>query len=152
MTSAHQRAAQMLAAAADLLDQGALVNRLSIAVTAIAIAILLLPMLPPSEATLPTAAVVALFGIFELFMAFRVSLDAALFRRLANDAQAERLDVAAFDAAMLALKLMSAGKAGQPIAKRFAGARRLLIIQAAMLLIQVIAAAAGASAITFNWA
>ena len=54
--------------------------------------------------------------------------------------QAERLDVAAFDAAMLALKLMSAGKAGQPIAKRFAGARRLLIIQAAMLLLQVAAA------------
>jgi hypothetical protein len=53
---------------------------------------------------------------------------------------------------MLALKLMSAGKAGQPIAKRFAGARRLLVIQAAMLLIQVIAAAVGASAITFNWA
>ena len=105
-------------------------------------------MLPPSEATLPTAAIVALFGIFELFMAFRVSLDAALFRRLANDAQAERLDVAAFDAAMLALKLMSAGKAGQPIAKRFAGARRLLIIQAAVLFLQVIAAVAGGAAIT----
>ena len=40
MASAHQRAAQMLAAAADLLDQGQIVNRLSIAVTAIAVAIL----------------------------------------------------------------------------------------------------------------
>jgi len=152
MTSAHQRAAQMLAAAADLLDQGQIVNRLSIAVTAIALAILLLPMLPPSEATLPTAALVALVGVIELFMAVRVSLDAALFRRLALDAQAERLDVAAFDAAMLALKLMSSGKAGQPIAKRFAGARRLLIIQGATLLLQVIAAVVGASAIVFNWA
>ena len=142
----------MLAAAADLLDQGQIVNRLSIAVTAIALAILLLPMLPPSEATLPTAALVALVGVIELFMAVRVSLDAALFRRLALDAQAERLDVAAFDAAMLALKLMSPGKAGQPIAKRFAGARRLLIIQGATLLLQVIAAVVGASAIVFNWA
>jgi len=142
----------MLAAAADLLDQGQIVNRLSIAVTSIALAILLLPMLPPSEATLPTAAIVALFGVFELFMAMRVSLDAALFRRLANDAQGERLDVAAFDAAMLALKLMSAGKAGQPIAKRFAGARRLLLIQGIALSLQVIAAIAGASAIVFNWA
>jgi hypothetical protein len=142
----------MLAAAADLLDQGQIVNRLSIAVTAIALAILLLPMLPPSEATLPTAALVALVGVIELFMAVRVSLDAALFRRLALDAQAERLDVAAFDAAMLALKLMSSGKAGQPIAKRFAGARRLLIIQGATLLLQVIAAVVGASAIVFNWA
>jgi len=152
MASAHQRAAQMLAAAADLLDQGQIVNRLSIAVTAIALAILLLPMLPPSEATLPTAGLVAIIGLIELFMAVRVSLDAALFRRLANDAQAERLDVAAFDAAMLALKLMSAGKAGQPIAKRFAGARRLLIIQGATLFLQVVAAVVGASAIVFNWA
>lgn len=142
----------MLAAAADLLDQGQIVNRLSIAVTAIAIAILLLPMLPPSEATLPTAAAVAAVGVVELLIAMRVSLDAALFRRLANDAQAERLDVAAFDAAMLALKLMSAGKAGQPIAKRFAGARRLLVVQIVALLIQVIAAIVGGSAIYFNWA
>ena len=152
MTSAHQRAAQMLAAAADLLDQGAIINRLSIAVTVVAIAILLLPMLPPSEATLPTAAIVALFGIAQLAVALRVSLDAALFRRLANDAAAERLDVGAFDAAMLALKLMRSGKAGQPIAKRFAGARRLLVIQGAVLVLQVVAAIVGGSAVYFNWA
>ena len=152
MTSAHQRAAQMLAAAADLLDQGAIINRLSIAVTVVAIAILLLPMLPPSEATLPTAALVALFGIAQLAVALRVSLDAALFRRLANDAAAERLDVGAFDAAMLALKLMRSGKAGQPIAKRFAGARRLLVIQGAVLVLQVVAAIVGGSAVYFNWA
>jgi hypothetical protein len=142
----------MLAAAADLLDQGMIVNRLSIAVTAIAIAILLLPMLPPSEATLPTAAAVALFGLVELFIAMRVSLDAALFRRLANDAAGERLDVASFDAAMLALKLMRAGQAGQPIAKRFAGARRLLVIQEAALLLQVVASIAGGATIYFNLA
>jgi hypothetical protein len=142
----------MLAAAADLLDQGQIVNRLSIAVTAIAVAILLLPMLPPSEATLPTAAIVAIFGIAELAMAMRVGLDAALFRRLANDAAAERLDVAAFDAALLALKLMSPGKAGRPIARRFAGARRLLIVQGAALLLQLVAALAGGAAIAFNWA
>jgi hypothetical protein len=152
MASAHQRAAQMLAAAADLLDQGTIVNRLSIAVTAIAIAILLLPMLPPSEATLPTAAAVAVFGVAELFIAMRVSLDAALFRRLANDAAGERLDVASFDAAMLALKLMRAGQAGQPIAKRFAGARRLLVIQEAALLLQVLASIGGGAAIYFNLA
>lgn len=152
MTSPHQRAAQMLAAAADLLDQGQIVNRLSVAVTAIAVAILLLPMLPPSEATLPTAAAVAVIGLVELLFAMRVSLDAALFRRMAEDAAAERLDVAAFDAALLALKLMRQGKAGLPIARRFAGARRLLILQGATLLLQVAAALAGASAIAFNWA
>ena len=109
-------------------------------------------MLPPSEATLPTAALVALFGIAQLAVALRVSLDAALFRRLANDAAAERLDVGAFDAAMLALKLMRSGKAGQPIAKRFAGARRLLVIQGAVLVLQVVAAIVGGSAVYFNWA
>jgi hypothetical protein len=140
----------MLAAAADLLDQGQIVNRLSIAVTAIAVAILLLPMLPPSEATLPTAAAVAVLGVAELAVAVRVSLDAALFRRLANDAAAERLDVAAFDAAMLALKLMRPGKAGQPVAKRFAGARRLLVLQGATLFLQTLAAIAGAGAMYFN--
>jgi hypothetical protein len=151
MASAHQRAAQMLAAAADLLDQGVIVNRLSIALTAIAIGVLLLPILPPSEATLPTAAIAAVFGVAELMIAMRVSLDAALFRRLANDAAAERLDVAAFDAAMLALKLMRAGQAGQPIAKRFAGARRLLVVQAIALLLQVATAVAGAAAIFFEF-
>jgi hypothetical protein len=109
-------------------------------------------MLPPSEATLPTAAVVALFGVVELLIAMRVSLDAALFRRLANDAAGERLDVASFDAAMLALKLMRAGQAGQPIAKRFAGARRLLVIQEAALLLQVVASIGGGAAIYFNLA
>lgn len=142
----------MLAAAADLLDQGQIVNRLSVAVTAIATAILLLPMLPPSEATLPTAAIVAAIGLVELLVAMRVSLDAALFRRLAQDAAAERLDVAAFDAALLALKLMRQGKAGLPIARRFAGARRLLILQAFTLVLQVAASVVGGSAIYFNWA
>ena len=84
-----------------------------------------------------------MFGFTELIIAMRVGLDAALFRRLANDAAAERLDVAAFDAAMLALKLMLAGQAGQPIAKRFAGARRLLVVQGAALFLQVAAAVAG---------
>ena len=91
-----------------------------------------------------------MFGTAELFIAMRVSLDAALFRRLANDAAGERLDVPSFDAAMLALKLMRAGQAGQPIAKRFAGARRLLVIQGAAFLLQVLTSIAGGSAIYFN--
>ncbi len=140
----------MLAAAADLLDQGQIVNRLSLAVTAIAVAILMLPMIPTSEATLPTAAAVALFGFAEILIAMRVSLDATLFRRLANDAASEHLDVAAFDAAMLALKLMRPGRAGLPIAKRFAGARRLLVVQGAALFLQVAAAIAGAATIYFD--
>ena len=141
----------MLAAAADLLDQGQIANRLSVAATAIALGVLLLPLVPTSEATAPTAAAVAIIGIVELFLAARVALDAVLFRRLANDAASERLDVAAFDAALLALKIMPADKAGRPIAKRFAGARRLLLLQQAALLLQVLATIAGAASAYFNW-
>lgn len=137
----------MLAAAADLLDQGQILNRLSLAVTAIAIAVLLLPVFPASVATVPTAIVVVLVGLVELFVASRVSLNAALLRRLATDAAADQLDVAAFDSALLALKLSPAGRAGQPIARRFARTRRLLVWQATALIVQIIAAVAGGSAV-----
>ena len=140
MTSTHQRAAHMLAAAADLLDQGQFVNRLSVAVTAIGVAVLLLPIFPASAMMAPAGGLVALVGLVELFLALRVGLDAALFRRLANDAAADRLDVVAFDAALIALKLMKAGKEGRPIVARFAGARLLLILQGVALLLQVIIA------------
>ena len=53
----------MLAAAADLLDQGQTVNRLSIALTAIGLGVLLVPMVPLSDATQPTAAIVAVLGV-----------------------------------------------------------------------------------------
>jgi hypothetical protein len=143
MTSTHQRAAQMFAAAADLLDLGQLVNRLSVVGTAIGLGVLLIPMVPTSSATQPTAAAVTVLGIVELILAARVALSAAQFHRLADDAAAERLDVAAFDAALMTLKFMRTKKAGQPIPKRFTGARRFLIAQAIMLLLQVIVAIGG---------
>jgi len=142
----------MLAAAADLLDQGQIVNRLSLAVTAIAIAVLLLPVFPASSATVPTAIIVALVGLVEIFLALRVSLNAALLRRLANDAADDRLDVAAFDSALLALKLTPAGGAGQPIARRFAGTRRLLVWQSTSLAVQVVVAVIGGSTVFWNLA
>jgi hypothetical protein len=142
----------MLAAAADLLDQGQIVNRLSLAVTAIAVAVLLLPVFPASPATVPTATIVALVGLVELFLALRVGLNAALLRRLANDAADDRLDVAAFDSALLALRLIPAGGAGQPIARRFAGTRRLLLWQGAALAVQVVVAIAGGSSVFLNLA
>jgi hypothetical protein len=142
----------MLAAAADLLDQGQIVNRLSLAVTAIAIAVLLLPVFPASSATVPTAIIVALVGLVEIFLALRVSLNAALLRRLANDAADDRLDVAAFDSALLALKLTPAGGAGQPIARRFAGTRRLLVWQSTSLAVQVVVAVVGGSTVFWNLA
>ena len=152
MTSAHQRAAYMLAAAADLLDQGQIINRLSLAVTAIAIAVLLLPVFPASPAIVPTAVLVALIGLAQIFLAARVSLNAALLRRLADDAVADRLDVAAFDSALLALRLIPAGGAGQPIARRFTGTRRLLVWQGAALAAQIAVAIIGGSVVFLGFA
>lgn len=140
----------MLAAAADVLDQGQIVNRLSLAVTAIAVGVLLLPVFPASGATVPTATVVALIGLAEIFLATRISLNAALLRRLAEDAAEDRLDVNAFDSALLALKLVPAGKAGQPIARRFVSTRRLIVWQGVALAIQMVAAIIGGTAVFWN--
>jgi hypothetical protein len=141
----------MLAAAADLLDQGQPVNRLSIAVTAIGVGVLLIPMVPASAATQPIAGAVALVGLAELMLAGRVALSAAQFRRLAQDATAEQLDINAFDTALVSLKLMTVKQAGRPIARRFGIARRFLVAQVAALVIQVIAALVGGLTLFFGW-
>lgn len=142
----------MLGAAADLLDQGQLVNRLSLAVTAIAIGVLLLPVFPTSIAFVPTAAAVTVFGLIQLFLALRVALDAQLFRRLSEDAARDRLDIGACDAALQALRLMPAGKAGRPVAKRMTGAKRLFMFQILALMVQLVAAIGGAAAVFLNLA
>jgi hypothetical protein len=147
MKSSQQKAAHMLAGAADLLDQGQAVSRLSIAVTAIGVAVLLLPVFPASAATVPTAAAVVLIGLLELLLAARVSFDARLFRRLAEDAAADRLDIDACDAALVGLRLMPVRKAGRPVAKRLAGAKRLLILQGGVFLVQMAVAIVGGSAV-----
>jgi hypothetical protein len=150
MNNPHQRAAQMLAAAADLLDQGQSVNRLSIALTAIGLGVLLIPMLPASDATQPTAAIVAVLGVIELFFAARVSMNASQFRRLADDAASERLDIAAFDAALVALKLSSVKQAGKPVGRRLDFARRYLVAQILVFVLQVAVAIAGSMSVYFN--
>ena len=131
----------MLAAAADLLDLGQLLDRLSLALTAIAAGALLVPALAASA---PVAALVVIAGLAELVLAARVRFDAAAFRRLAADASADRLAMDAFDGALTVLRIMPAGKAGRDIPARFAGARRLLVLQAAALLVQVAIAVLGA--------
>ncbi len=142
----------MLAGAADLLEQGQSVSRLSTAVTVVGVAVLLLPVFPASTATVPTAAVVVLVGLLELFIASRVGFDARLFRRLAEDAAAERLDIDACDAALVGLRLMPVRKAGRPVAKRLAGAKRLLMMQNGAFLVQVAVAVGGGSAVFFGLA
>ena len=129
MTSPHQRAAQMLAAAADLLDQGQSVNRLSIALTAIGLGVLLIPMLPASDATQPTAAIVAILGVIELFFAARVAIERgavppACGRRRLGTPRHRRLRRRARRA-----EVQSVEAGGKPIGRRLDFARRYLVAQ-----------------------
>jgi hypothetical protein len=150
MTSPHQKAAQMLAAAADLLDQGQIANRLSIALTAIALGVLLIPMFPASDTMQPTAAVVVILGMAELFLAMRVAIGAAQFRRLAGDAAAERLDIAAYDAALAALSFVKPRRTGQPLGTRLDMARLFLAAQIVVFVLQVVVAVAGSMTVYFT--
>jgi hypothetical protein len=150
MTTPNQKAAQMFAASADLLDQGQTINRLSIVLTAIGLGVLLIPMIPASDASQPTAAIVAVLGIVELFLAMRVAVGAAQFHRLAEDAAADRLDIAGYDAALVQLKLISVKQAGRSINRRLAFVRRFLIAQTVVFVLQAVVAIAGSMMSYFN--
>jgi hypothetical protein len=140
MPSPNKQAAHMLAAAADLLEQGRSLNRLSAAVTAIAVGVMLVPDFAGSA---PITLLVVLAGVVELFFASRVRFDGRMFARLATEAADDRLDLAAFDAALSALRLMPEGQVDRRIAERFLAARRLLFLQVAALGAQMAIAVLG---------
>jgi hypothetical protein len=125
------------AVAADLLAHGAIVHRLSAMLTvAGVVAVPAMALVRPDGIAMALAALAVLAGIAELWFALRVGFDARAFARLARDAAAGGLGIDAFDAAMGALGLMPAGKAGRPLAARVRGAMRLLGRQVALLLAQ----------------
>lgn len=126
--------------AASLLEQGSRIDALSRGLTLAAVAGLVwLGGQAPVWALVCMGAVVGL-GLFGLYLAIRVGLDAALFRHLAEG------DAAGFDAAMLRQGLLPAAKAGRPMADRIAGARGLLRRQAMVLIGQIGFAVAAAVA------
>jgi hypothetical protein len=129
----------LLASAAALLDQGRGVDRLSRAVTAAALIILLvLPFAArPSWHLAAGIALVALAGLIEAYLAIRVGFDAALFRQIASG---PTVDFAAMDAALNRLGLLPARKLGRPAQPRIAGARRLLALQVSAFAVQVLLA------------
>ena len=116
---------------ADLLEGGRVVHLLSVALSAGAMAALLLA--PDWRSAIGPGAVL-LAGLVETWMALRVGFDARCFRRIAETADDPRL--VRFDATMRRLGLMTEGKAGRPLAPRIAGARRLLVRQGAALFAQ----------------
>ena len=146
--AADEQSRATCAAAAAFLAQGRLIGGLSRLLTAGAL--LLLVALEIFGPTPPTATAIALLaaialGLVERYFAFRVGFDAALFARLADDPYAT---LPHLDRAFVDLGLLPREKAGRTLQVRFAGARKLLLRQAAAAILQVLALiAAAASAI-----
>ena len=112
--------------AAALLRRGAMVHAMSAALTlgGIAAVVFGFPGMWP----------VVVVGLVEFWLAARVAIDADLFAALGED------DLARFDEAMRRLGLMPESKAGRPMDDRIRGALRLLKLQGAMLLLQIVLA------------
>ena len=136
------------AVAAAFLAQGRLIGRLSLPLTAGAILLLVaLAIFGPAPRIATAIALLAaiVLGLVERYFAFRVGFDAALFARLADDPDAA---LSRLDRALIDLGLLPSEKARRPLEVRFAGARKLLLRQAAAAILQVLALiAAAASAI-----
>ena len=97
---------------------------------------------PMHFATRPALVLSALLGsgaagLSGLWLGIRTGFDAVIFARWARDAASGRLDLGAFDAAMVRRGLMPAAKAGRNIDARIAGATGLLRRHALMLAIQI---------------
>jgi hypothetical protein len=125
-------------AAADLLDQGAIIDRLSRPLT-IAAVIGLIVGLGVELGPLLVAGIllVTLGGLLETYLAMRTGFNAKLFRRLAEGNESGTAHVGRIDAALIELGLLAKSKAGRTIEQRALGARRLLVLQGCALVLQI---------------
>ncbi|MBX3503296.1 MAG: hypothetical protein KF889_27950 [Alphaproteobacteria bacterium] len=122
---------------ADLLDQGRLIHGIAGPLTvagAIAVPVLSLLSKPPAIVLVAISVSVAL-GLAETLLALRVGFDAAALRRMAGHQDG----ASRFDAALAALGLAGAERAGRPMADRSRGCLRLLRLQAVAAILQVAA-------------
>ncbi|UVJ42927.1 hypothetical protein NVV94_20405 [Pseudomonas sp. LS1212] len=128
--------------ALDLLSQALMLSAL-----AFGLAQLLMSAIFPFYLAL--VAVVVLLGLWQLYWALRVGLDAELFERMAADAVhlAERTE--ALDQALARLQLQPAARAGRPWLERQQGALRLLWYQVGLVCAQVLVLLAGI--LVFPW-
>lgn len=119
-------------AAADLLDQGAIIDRLSRPITIAALIGLMVGLgIGLGALLIASLLVVTLAGLAETYLAMRAGFDAALFRRLAAREQGSGPDT--LDEALLELGLKAESKTTQ----RVLGARKRLVLQGATLVLQV---------------
>jgi hypothetical protein len=124
------------AAGADLLDQGAIIDRLSRPITIAALIGLMVGLGIELGALLVAGLImVTLAGLAETYLALRTGFDAALFRRLStgNDVP----DHGKLDAALAELGLIAENTANRAIEQRALGARRLLVLQGSALVLQI---------------
>ncbi|MGO1070131.1 hypothetical protein [Lysobacter sp. CA199] len=80
-------------------------------------------------------------GVVQLYYALRVDFDARLLRALARtgDGAADAAAARRLDAALSLLGLLKPGREGRDWASRWRGARGLLLRQASMLIVQLVA-------------
>jgi hypothetical protein len=123
------------AAAADLLDQGATINRLSRPLT-IAVGLIIGLGVELGALLVAGLLLVALAGLAETYLAIRIGFDAKLFRRLAEgDDPAAALG--RLDAALIELGVLTESNPERAIEQRASSARRLLVLQGSALVLQV---------------
>ncbi len=123
-------------AAADLLDQGAIIDRLSRPITIAALIGLMVGLgLELGALLIAGLLLVTLTGLAETYLALRTAFDAALFRRLSMGNQGQ--DLGKLDAALVELGLIAESKSERAIDERALGARRLLVLQGSALVLQV---------------
>ena len=129
----------LFATGAALLAQGAVFERLSLLLTGAALAGLFL--LHGEFLIQALLGVAALCGFGQAYLALRVRFDAALFAALAAGEALPNLR--GLDAALAALRLVPATKAGRPAVDRVLGAKGLIVRQAVLVLIQIALTVAG---------
>jgi hypothetical protein len=122
------------AAAANLLDQGAIIDRLSRPITIAALIGLMVGLgIELGALLIAGLMLVTLAVLAETYLAFRTGFDAALFRRLSTGNEGP--DLGRLDAALAELGLE--GKAEGNIEQRASAARRFLVLQGSALVLQV---------------
>lgn len=133
-----------LALVAGLLRRGRGLDLLSNALTLLALAYGLAPLLgaPPSAASGILCGLLVMLGLAQKHWAIRVALDAELFTRLADDLGRLVSRTTELDQALLQLGLQKAASAPRGWEERCRGALRLLRLQVAWLVAQLLLALA----------
>lgn len=133
-----------LALVAGLLRRGRGLDLLSGAITLLALAYGLAPLLgvPYSPAASILCGLLVMFGLAQKYWASRVALDAELFTRLADDLGRLVSRTTELDQALLQLGLQKTAPATRGWEERCRGALRLLRLQAAWLVAQLLLALA----------